>query len=361
MNGAPDVWVVFMYGPPAGLFFRRTPRFSARFRLGPPALSEPRKIRFVDYFEETIAYRDILIHMPPRARLKAPPTKDVRLETFDIHGHNGNQPLDYEAFFSFIASLKGTQRKDQVSDRIIAVPRLLREDELFLLSAYAGSSDTSFLVLDLDEGSEEVRHIERGKLLATRTVGVIDPIRRIAVIQYVHLGVRAQQIATLFEKLARANSPQFAGCTLEFAPRPGEEFRRQMQELERIQSVAMTLTRPNDDWTDYAESLTGIAADSNAHNVSLSASASRSQSLSKREGAVRLLRELLGGGATRRSIVKNASVHGQRTGEDGDATLKLNKLSEAKTVRVVLDNGVPDQNAVANAATDFLNNLGENT
>ena len=297
----------------------------------------------------------LLFRMPPRAKVKAHPTKAVRLETFDIHGHNGNQPLDYVAFFRLIASLNGEKRRDSVADKLIAVPRIRMRDGSYELSAYIGSPEAVFLVLNLAEGSEEVRQLEQGQLLATRTVGLIDPVRRLAVIQYVHSGVRAEQIATLFEKVARANSPAFANASLEFAPRAGDEFRKQLQKLERVQSVTLTLTRPNADWTDYADGLTGVASDSNAHNVTLSASASRSQSLSKAKGAVRFLSDLISG--KRRSILKSAAVYGQRADDDAAVAIKLNKLIEARTARVVLEGGMPDPAAVANAANDYIKDM----
>lgn len=293
--------------------------------------------------------------MPPTVRQKAVQTKAIRLEAFDIHGHNGDQPFDYKTFFDFIASLQSVRRREQVADKIIAVPNFYQTNSIYQFAAYVGSSDSSFLVLDLENGSEEVRQLESGKLLATRTVGIIDPARRIAIVQYVHFGVRAQQIATLFEKLAHLESPQFAGATLEFAARPGEEFRRQLLELERIQSVSLTLTKPNNDWLDYAKGLTELANDSDAHNIAVSASASRSQSLSKTGGVVSLLRELASG--TRRSILKAASVHGSKAGQDDLITLHLNKLTQAKTSKVESVAGAADQIAIANAAKDFLGSM----
>lgn len=292
--------------------------------------------------------------MPPKARVIAVPTKSIRLEAYDIHGHNGSKEFDYVAFFRFIARLNSERRREQVADRIVAIPTFAESKGRFYFAAYAGSSDSAFLVLDLNEGSEEVRHLEAGKLLATRTIGVIDPNTRTAVIQYVHTGVRAPQVATLLEKLAHSESKDFAGATLEFALRAGEEFRKQIMALERIQSVSMTLTRPNKDWTDYAESLTEMASDSNAHNLALSASASRNNSLSKARGAVRLLRELING--TRRSILKSASVKGMGANEEL-IELKLNKQVENKQVLVETENGLPSAAATRNAATDFLNNL----
>jgi hypothetical protein len=200
--------------------------------------------------------------MPKAKTSKAPaiPTKAVRLEAFDIQGHNGNAPLDYAAFFAFIAEQDSKSRRESVGDRFIAVPHFSRNDEgLYSFISYAGTTETSFLVLDLEEETEEVRHIERGKIIATRTVGVIDPSTRRAIVQCVHTGVRAPQIAALFQKLANSRSDGFKDATLEFAPLPGRTFRQELAAMERIQSASVTLTRPNFDWNDFSTAANSLA------------------------------------------------------------------------------------------------------
>lgn len=291
----------------------------------------------------------------PKSEKRVIPTRSVRLEVFDIHGHCGDKPLDYQRFFSFIASLPSQKRREQVGDRVIVVPTFMRRGPLYVFSAYMGSPNTSFLVVDLNNGEEEVRSVERGKIVATRTIGVIDPRRRIAVVQFARTGVRAQQAAAIFEKLAQNMCPEFAGATLEFAPRPGEEFRRRMLGFERIQSVRMTLTRPNYEWTDYPDALNGLAADSNAHNVSVAASASRSAALSKSKGVVKVLKELISGHG--RSILKSAEVHGNAEGEDFLTILRLNNLSESKTVNVPTESGLPVAMTIQEAAMAYLGEI----
>ncbi|SEC21813.1 hypothetical protein [Terriglobus roseus] len=294
--------------------------------------------------------------MPPK-RIPPVPTRPVRLELFDIQGHNGDKPLDYSAFFQFIESLSGRDRQETIADRVVIVPVFNRREGVYFFSAYMGSPGSSILVVDLANGEEELRAVERGKLVATRTVGVIDPKRRLAVVQYVHSGVRAPQIAALFEKLGHS-SDDFEGATLEFAPRAANAFRTQLSEFERIQSVSLTLTRPNYDWSDYPDALNGLAADSNAHNVSVEASASRSQALSKTGGVVKVLRELISGHG-QRSILKSAEVKGNREGEDFLTSLKLSKLTQTKLANVELSGGLPNGDAVRNAALAYLSGIEE--
>lgn len=296
--------------------------------------------------------------MPKRAAKKIP-TRAVRLEIFDIHGHNAKGALDYPTFFAELAGLASKQRRVQVANRVIAVPVLTQKDGIYTFNAYIGSPDTSFLVLDLNSDTEEVRQLSRGELLATRTVGTIDPVKRTAVIQYVHEGVRAAQIAVLFEKVAHLLLPAFALGTLEFTLRAGPAFRQQINALNRIHSATLTLTRPNLDWTDYSDVVNGIAGDSNARNIQVAASAPRDESLKKQTGLVRLIKELSKPNA--RSIMKSATVKGTSEATGQPVEVKLQKNIQSEQVRVPIERGLPDPVAVQNAATNVLGSLNAET
>lgn len=290
--------------------------------------------------------------MPSTTRASAHPTKAVRLEAFDIQGHNGSGPLDYASFFSFIAAQNPNLRRERIADRLIAVPSFVEIDGRYSFVAYAGSSETSFLVLDLASDTEEIRHIEDGKVIATRTVGTIDPLARRAVIQYVHTGVRAAQVAALFEKLAHTRSTEFEGATLEFAPRAGRTFKQQIVAMERIQSASVTLTRPNYDWTDYSNAINELAGDSEAHNIEVAASAPRNGTLSKSKGVVQVINKLVDG---TRSIIKSAVIKGLREGDSAPITLNLNKHIESRMAKVPLSSeGLPSTPDIVKAAIDFM-------
>jgi hypothetical protein len=287
----------------------------------------------------------------------ATPNKAVRLEAFDIQGHNGAEPFDYVAFFDFIAQQDSKTRRETVADRFIAVPNFTKYEGQYAFVAYAGSTDRSFLVLDLEEETEEVRQIESGKVIATRTVGLIDPVARRVIVQYVHTGVRAAQIATLFEKLARIRSKEFEGATLEFAPTPGRTFRQELAAMKRIQSASVTLTRPNIDWNDFSNAANSLAEDTNAHNITVSAVAGRNQSLSKAKGLIHTITEVISqveDGA--KSILKAVVIKGMRDDESALTTLNLTKHIDARMVKVPLESdGLPNPGAVTEASLAFMN------
>jgi hypothetical protein len=290
--------------------------------------------------------------MPKQSKEARIPRKPVRLEVFSIQGHNGSKPLNYSEFFEFIQGLSAKTRQDKVADRVIAVPVFRKIDSRYAFTAYWGSTDRSFLVFDTDTQKEEIRFIEDGKIMATRTVGVIDPVTHQVVIQYVHTGVRAAQIATLFEKLAH-EVPNYEGTTLEFAPVAGRSFREQLASMDRIQAAEFTMTRPNYDWGDYENQLASLAGDSNARRIEVSAAARPQESLSKNRGVVQIINKLAEGS---KSILKTANIKGFVNGQSAPILLNLNKHIDSKTVSIPLEaDGYPSSPQIIQAGSNLLN------
>ena len=139
----------------------------------------------------------------------------------------------------------------------------------------------------------------------------------------------------------------------------GPAFRQQIDALARIQSAAVTLTRPNLDWTDYSDVLNGLAGDSNARNIQVAASAPREESLERRTGLVKLITELSRPNA--RSIMKSATVKGTAEATGQPIEVKLQKNIQSEQVRVPIEGGLPDPIAFQNAATSVLRKLNAET
>jgi hypothetical protein len=281
------------------------------------------------------------------------PRKAVRLESFDIQGHNGDEPLDYAAFFAAIASYDPQVRRETVEDRVLAIPVFYPIGERYAFVAYAGTVDSTFLILDLNNDQEEVRQLERGQILATRTVGVIDPKSKKAVIQYVHTGVRAPHIASLLERLIQTNSIEFEGASLELAPVPRQEFGAELASMERITSASIKLTRPNADWDDFSTAATEFGRVSGAHNLDISASAPRNGSLIRSAGIVQGIKEFASG--VSRAVMKAAVVSGFKKDDATLTTLNLNKYIESRKVNVAIaPDGLPSPTAIVSAGIETL-------
>jgi len=293
----------------------------------------------------------------PRATPPKAPSKRVKLELFSIHGHVGNQPADYWELFRTLASADPKARIEKVGERVAAIPFFKEEQGKFFFTAYTGSAEATFLVLDLEASTEEEHGLERGKIVVRKTLGVIDPERREAVIQFVHHGLRAYQIAQLLEKFARSLDTEFAELSLEFTPVAGVSFLQELEDFSRIQSAAVRLARPNYDWEEYGQTLGTLGQESGARNLEVAAVANRNASLSKQSGLIGLLKDLVRRG---RNSIKGASVTGQKANQAGLITLNLNKHVEAITVDVPISHtGQPLEAQVRESAARMLDDRGE--
>lgn len=289
----------------------------------------------------------------PRTREPRIPTKKVKLELFSIHGHVDNEPVDYVELFRFLSSLTPEQCTEAVGDRFARVLFTQAGDGIYYFAAYSGSSEATFLVLDLAASTEEERGLERGKVVVRKTLGLIDPRRREAVVQLVHNGVRAGQIAQLIERFAqRTDQERYRDLSVEFTPIPGESFLQELEQFQRIHATRIRLARPNYDWEEYGETLEALGQDSNAKNLEVAATANRNGSLSKDDGLVGLLKDLVQRG---RSIIKGASVRGIMDGQPGPITLDLNRHIESRTANVpVSATGQPSEAEVRELARGLL-------
>jgi hypothetical protein len=282
----------------------------------------------------------------------------VKLELFSVHGHEGDRPVDYLELFRAVARMGPRTRTETVADRVAAIPSFREEEGKFFFTAYTGSAEATFLVLDLEASTEEERSLETGKVVVRRTLGVIDPARREAVVQFVHHGLRSHQIAQLLERFARQADPaQFRDLALEFAPVPGASFLEELRGFSRIQSAMLRLARPNYDWEDYGQTLETLGQESGARNLEVAAVANRNGSLSKQNGLVGLMKDLVQRG---RSIIKGASVTGSRGDHVALVTLNLTNHIEAINAEVPTGaTGQPVEAQVRQIAAQFLGSRGE--
>jgi hypothetical protein len=286
-------------------------------------------------------------------KAKKQPTKRVKLEAFAIHGHQGDIPVEYDALFAAIAEIESNQRRDQVGDRVTALPVFRRENNRYYLAAHVGTADASYLLLDLEDGTEEERPLEPGKIVTRKTLGLIDPVKRIAVVQFVQQGARAGQIALLLEKLARRADPErYSELSLEFTPLPAEEFLEALAEFSTIKSASLRFARPNYDWEEYGETFQTLGQESGANTLEVQASARRNGSLNKDGGIIGLLRDVVRKG---RSMLKTATVTGNTPDAAGIVTLRLDKHIETMQAEVpVTSSGQPAEGEVRKLATKFL-------
>jgi hypothetical protein len=143
-------------------------------------------------------------------------------------------------------------------------------------------------------------------------------------------GAKAHDIAELLQTIGSA-APGNHGLQLDFNPKAGDDFIREIERFGRIRVAALKLSRPNFNWTDHRSHLTDIADQSNGHVIDVSVFAARDQSLEQNRGMVRYIKTLV---RDPLSMFKGASVTGVRTNEDAETSVSLSRFIEHRNVKV---------------------------
>jgi hypothetical protein len=282
--------------------------------------------------------------------------KRVKLEAFAIHGHVGSTPASYADIFDLIAEIPRKQRREIHGDRIMAIQVFQKVNGLYHFAVHVGSADESFLVLDLNVDEEEERSLENGKIVVQKTLGLIDPIKRLAIVQLNHRGAKAGQIAQMIARLASlANPSQFRNLTLEFAPQPSVGFLAALEAFDVIRLASVRFAKPNLDFTPFSDKIRQLAADSDAKSIQVAATADRGHSLAKDHGIVAMLKEFV---QEKFSSLKAVTVEGRSESESAFTTLSLHKNTESKYVDAQLSpSGQPFEQDVFAVAQKFVEEL----
>jgi hypothetical protein len=267
--------------------------------------------------------------------------KRVKFEAFSLHGFvEGKAIASYEDLFAQLLELPAAQRTASIGGKMVAIAKLQKLKGIYMFTVYSGFQEATILIYDIQTTEEQVSGLPAGQVIARKVHGAVDPVKRTAWIEANRLGANAAQIAELIE-LSAIHTKGFAGLEFNLNPKPGAGFQKAIQELERIQSAKLQVSKPNPNWTDFSNNLTEVADESNAHILEIEGRASRTKSLSKSAGLMGLLKQAA---SAVHSPLKNAWVSGNLPGQSGLTTLNLNKYVEAATVELPLDGrGVPEQ------------------
>lgn len=253
-----------------------------------------------------------------------------KLEAFSLHARNGDQLVDYDFVFDFLASLQPQQRQRTVGERFTAIPVLRKDGPIVVLHAYSGDVKRNPLIFDAQRIAERTETLAPGEVLVEKTHGCIDVGKRTAIIEYVQRGAKAAQIAHALEVFGRANAT-LPSLMIEFTPIPDEEFVPSIERFSRITAAGMVLARPNVDWTESYNFASSLAADSEARTIEIAGHAAVRRSLAKDRGIVRLIKDLA---REPLSVFRKAWIKGVRRGERGFTTLNLENRIEHQKVSV---------------------------
>ena len=146
-------------------------------------------------------------------------------------------------------------------------------------------------------------------------------------------------------------------ATFDLNPVVAESFIEELERYTRIRQAAVTLSRPNLNWTQSAAQLTGYADESNADAVELEMSAKRGESLAREDGIVADIKKLV-----RRPIgpVRNLRVTGTRRDEEKETSVSLKRHQEKRTFLLPTQpSPASEREAFQEAATQLLDDLGD--
>ena len=257
-----------------------------------------------------------------------------KIEVWSLHAHVGSsqdENVNYIELFDLLAATPSEARVYSDADKSIAVSGLDVRGDTVWLTVYAGTRGLNPLIFNTLSAEERVQRLAAGEIVATKTHGVVSLPRREAIIEYNHQGAKAADIARALEATGRGQG--WDDLKVELNPVVSTSFIDELQRFERIRLASASLVRPNIGWSDFEDSLTDAAGDSDAQAVEVEFTAPRGESLSRTHGVVPFIRRL---SSARRSPLKGAAFTGRRRGEAEETTVTTSNHTEHQRINVRL-------------------------
>jgi hypothetical protein len=280
---------------------------------------------------------------------------DRRIDAFVMHGHVYEEYLeDYAELFQKIEAITPSDRCLEQGERQISLPTVTLENGRVRMVAYEGDKGVNPLIFNIEEGSERHTRLRNNEILATRTQAVIDCATRKVVVEYNQRGAKSSDFASMISAFgARALGNE--AFNFELTPIPGDSFLEELRKYGRVQLASVKLIKPNPDWNDAEDALSGLAADSGARTFEVVMTAQRQNSLSFRHGILASIRHLVG---RSHPNLKDVRIQGVKEGQVAKSTLSLLNHCEHARVKVPRGpDGYPDPAAVTFHLDQYLNQL----
>src|ERR1700733_876541 len=284
------------------------------------------------------------------------PTKSFRFELYIVHGHVKDVPVNYIDLINDLQNIRGYDYKVGDHHTAVGTARLVRNNTQLFLTIYTGFSEQSTLFFDLKSTKELRARTEPGRFAARKTYAMIDASKRLLAIQIKKGNLGPNSLSGLIERYLRTQpNSRFKELELSFVPVRDEEFLERLSEFERIKSATITLVRPNVDWTDEANKLSEVAAESNARTLDVTARSKRSKSLSKNDGIVGFIK------SEARGLFQKIRIIGSLDETSGFITLDLNRHIQYSDVPLPVDEntGSPNDGQVRTKLSKILNDANE--
>lgn len=217
-----------------------------------------------------------------------------------------------------------------VGDATVALVDSGRRDARFAFRFVSGDPDTIAEVFNPATGTTEVADLGRERFLVNGAWTIVDPDRRIVVIEKKRPGVPIYQLERFLSEFGRSNGFHSLSVSLNLVP--SESFVAEIGSFTRIREASVTLRKPNHSFTPSARELLGqIAGASDAQDAEVTLKAARGASLSKQSGIVA---DIVSFAQSVINPLFKARVTGQRPGVEGEQTVHLHKHALKGDARV---------------------------
>ena len=267
----------------------------------------------------------------------------VVLNLYSINARQRDELLAYGDFFSQLASIDS-------ADTVRSVPGGLSYaidlDELipsggvgersgsrtFVGRVIAGSPGEVPLYFDYKTGETEEGATPAGKWLAqvSRIVVRISASERYVAMDSRRTGVTisklSRYLAELAEQVTSANVVEF-----DMLPVQSGSLRAEIESFQRIRQASAIISRPNFDWNDMSDQLSGLIDESGGHEGEATVRAGRGESLQKASGIVRSILDSIDSSV---HAVRKFKVMGTKQHSDRETTITSEKHQRRAFARV---------------------------
>lgn len=223
-----------------------------------------------------------------------------------------------------------------------------REHRCIVCVSYEGDPDAEALLYDTDSGQERLSDKRRSEIVATRTHFAITLQARVVAFEFNQRGTKVRDFEDLLQ-LRLATQAGHQDVAVSIVPIAGQRFLPQLEEFERIQSAKAVLVKPNAGWLDANSPLLRYGAESNAQSMTVEAKAGRAEGLSRREGIVGDVRQVVKRGIT---AVREAVFWGTKDGRRQQLKLSSQTLKTVVQLKRMGD-GQPDRSAMRQYVVEF--------
>jgi len=171
------------------------------------------------------------------------PKRALRFLQYSIHGHLEDGNPDYVALFGAMTILRGKYRQNGKRVTAIGSASLTRganDQERLALIVYTGDNDKNILFFDVTQQAEFSTEAITGRFVAKKTHILIDPVKRILMMESGRNHPPAEELAQFIEDEARKISG-FETLDLTFAPVATPGFVQMIADMKRIPTCSRRL------------------------------------------------------------------------------------------------------------------------